>query len=371
MKIRFLAVLAAAVIACMITGCASGDSKAGDIKKKSSDTSSVSENDSSKRSDDPAVPADVTAEESSDEPSSEDKEKAESSQPEESSQAPVDPEPISYDLLSGHYAALTGFDMVTSNEELQKCIEELDEICNTYGYTIAFSYENIESGAQINFNSMKQFMTCSTIKAPYVKSILASGIDLDDVIIKDKNWVGDIVGEDYIASMEMGKSFTAKELIEAAIQRSDNTAYYLLEQHYGWQVFNDLQYQIGANYYVGADWIFTYATTTDMLRSFKDIYYFGEENEQGKWLTELMTDTDVNEQIGKELSKKYKVSQKYGSEFNECYYNDCAIVYADSPFVLCIYSQLPPETDDSNKVFVRLADVFDKINSIIYNDQED
>lgn len=277
-----------------------------------------------------------------------------------------EPEDISPETLYDHSASLSGFSMVKSNKDLEECLDRIDEICSRFGSSLAFSYENIESGAQINYNSEKQFMTCSTIKAPYVKSILASGIDLDEKIVKDKNWFGDVVGEDYIASMNMGTEFTAKELIEAAIQRSDNTAYYLLEQHYGWNVFNSLQYEIGADYYLGQDWIFTYASTSDMLKSYKDIYRFGEENELGEWLTELMTNTDLNEQIGKKLSKKYKVSQKYGSEFNESVYNDCAIVYAQSPFVLCIFTQQYPETEQSNQVFIDLADIFDEINSLIY-----
>lgn len=68
-------------------------------------------------------------------------------------------------------------------------------------------------------------------------------------------------------------------------------------------MFNSLQYEIGADYYLGQDWIFTYASTSDMLKSYKDIYRFGEENELGEWLTELMTDTDLNEQIGKSCRK--------------------------------------------------------------------
>ncbi len=280
----------------------------------------------------------------------------------------VEPEEIAQELLSGHSASLSGFSTVTSNEQLEDCLERIDEICGRFGSALAFSYENIETGAQINYNSQKEFMTCSTIKAPYVKSILASGIDLDEIIVKDKNWMGDIVGEDYIASMDMGTEFTARELIEAAIQRSDNTAYYLLEQYYGWEVFNSLQREIGADYYVGSDWIFTSATTADMLKSYRDIYEFGEESELGLWLTELMTDTDLNEQIGKNLSEKYKVSQKYGSEFNEFVYNDCAIVYAESPFVLCIFTEQAPETEESNQVFLDLADIFDEINSLIYHD---
>lgn len=362
MKNKFLAVACSAALISSLTGCIreSKDSsgvKSGDDVSSFMKTVTSSEDDSEHR--------DMTDMSETDESSDENRDdsKAPESSEEEFSGIPED---ISQDLLYSHSASLSGFSKVKSNEKLEECLKRIDKICAEYGYSLAFSFENIDTGAQINYNSMKQFMTCSTIKAPYVKSILASGIDLNEKIVKDKNWIGDIVGEDYIASMEWGKEFTVKELIEAAIQRSDNTAYYLLEQHFGWDVFNNLQYQIGADYYVGSDWIFTYATTADMLKSYKDIYQFGEENEQGKWLTELMTDTDLNEQIGKNLSEKYKVSQKYGSEFNESVYNDCAIVYAKSPFVLCIFSEQPPETEESNQVFLDLADIFDEINSLIY-----
>ncbi len=280
------------------------------------------------------------------------------------------PEAFDESIAYSHTVTITGVNMVASNEKLDECLAKLDEIAEEFGRDIAFSYENQDTGVQVNYNSNQKFMTCSTIKAPYVKSILASGIDLDEEIVKDKSWSGDVATDSNIAGVPYGTKLTARELIEAAIQNSDNTAYYLLEQHYGWNVFNNLQYEIGANYYVGSSWIFTSATTADMLKSYRDIYEFGEENELGEWLTDLMTDTDVNMQIGKKLSEKYKVSQKYGSEFGERVYNDCAIVYADSPFVLCIYSNQYPETEESSEVFIELADIFDELNSLLISDTD-
>lgn len=273
---------------------------------------------------------------------------------------------ISEELLYNNLISLSNFSKVYSNEELEECLDRLDEISKKFGNSLAFSYENIDTGAQVNYNSNQKFMTCSTIKAPYIKSILEMGIDLDSKLTKNKNWPWDIVGEDVVASMKMGTEFTTKELIEYSIEVSDNTSYYMLEQHYGWSVFNNLNNKIGANYYVGPDWIFTYCTSQDMLRSYKDIYHFGEKNKDGAWLIDLMTKTHLNEQISKNLSKKYKVAHKYGSEFNENVYNDCAIVYANSPFVLSIFSNQRPETKESNKVFIELAEIFDEINSLIY-----
>ena len=46
-------------------------------------------------------------------------------------------------------------------------------------------------------------------------------------------------------------------------------------------------------------------------------------------------------------------------------FNDCAIVYANSPYVLCIFTNQYPETEESCEIFKELALVFDDINSLV------
>ena len=62
------------------------------------------------------------------------------------------------------------------------------------------------------------------------------------------------------------------------------------------------------------------------------------------------------------------MAHKYGSEFNESNFHDCAIVYADSPFVLCIFTDQMPETEESCKVFRELARAFDDVNNLLVTD---
>lgn len=265
--------------------------------------------------------------------------------------------------VNGYYSfTYSDFGKVYSNEELEKCFDRLQDICSNAGFSMSFSYRNIETGAYVGYNQYSRFMTCSTIKAPYIKSILQQGIDLDTVISRDYIWPGDT---GTVVDAPFGTKYTARELIEYSILESDNTAYYLLFNTFGYQSFNSLLYSLGANYSLGDSWIFTYCTSDDMMKCYEDIYKFGESSENGKWLVELMSDTDVNIQIGKALGAKYKVAQKYGSEFNEWVFNDCAVVYADSPFVLCIFTQQYPETEESCQVFRELSLVFDDINTLL------
>lgn len=265
--------------------------------------------------------------------------------------------------LSGYGFKMQGFEKVTSIQDFYDYLDELQNLISNADFNMSFSYENMDTGSSISYNDTRRFATCSTIKTPFAASLLKSGIDLSEKVTKTVNWSGD---SGLVAQAKMGTEFTAKELIKYAIQRSDNTAYYNLVKHFGYRQFNSDLYSVGANYSLGDSWIFTYCTSADMLKCYKEIYEYGKQTSRGKWLTELMTDTDVNRQIGKALDHKYKVSQKYGSDWTERQYHDCAIVYADSPFVLCIFTNQYPETDQSDKVFKEIANIIDRINNVIY-----
>ena len=267
--------------------------------------------------------------------------------------------------ISGNYGfTSSGFDTVYSNEEIQKCFDRLQEICNDSYFPLAFSYKNINTGAYIGYHQYDSYMTCSCVKAPYVKSILEDDIDLDKKIVLNEKWDGD---DGTLSAKDYGTEYTAKELIEYTILESDNTAYQLLCRNFGTQSFNNMQYSLGSNYTLGynGEWIFTYCTSDDMMKDYEDIYYFTEKNKHGIWLKNLMCNCKLNIQIGQALGKKYPVAQKYGTDFIERAFNDCAVVYADSPFVLCIFTSQVPETEESCQVFKDIALVCDDINSLI------
>lgn len=271
-----------------------------------------------------------------------------------------DPEDFDVDGYYDFY--YDGFDKVYSNAEMKKAFDKIEKICSEADFSLSFSYENMDSDVIVSYNTYSQYLTCSTIKAPYIKWVLSQDPDLDEVVVRDVCWPGD---DGRIALEPDGTEYTVRELIEYAIEESDNTAYYLLYRRFGYVGFNDLMYSLGADYCLGDSWIFTYCNVLDMAKCYKDIYEYAQDSDNGKWLTKLMQETDVETQITEALGGKYKVSHKYGSEFNESNFHDCAIVYADSPFVLCIFTDQMPETEESCKVFRELAKAFDDVNNLI------
>ena len=276
-------------------------------------------------------------------------------------------EAVDYDIEDDYSFVLDDFEKVYSNEELEECFDKLQEICDDADFPLSFSYMNVDTGAYVGYRREQSYMTCSCIKAPVIKSLLEDDIDVNETVSRTYTWEGD---GGTVASSEYGTEYTVKELMEYSIIESDNTAYYMLCRHCGVNAFNNMQYKLDSRYTLGWDWIFTYCTTDDMLKDYVDIYEYGEDAKRGEWLIDKMTKCKTNIQIGEALGEKYKVAQKYGSEFSEHVFNDCAIVYADSPFVLCIFTNQTPETEESCRVFKDLALVFDDINSLIAAPEE-
>lgn len=277
------------------------------------------------------------------------------------------PDPVEVDMTPIYNSAawFTKVNTVTSNEELKETIDRLDQLINKMGSKVGIAYQDLTNGITVTYNSNKYFQTCSTIKVPYCKALLESGVSTDELVTITKIYEGAAPGEGHLNYSDLNKQYTVQKLIENAVRLSDNTAYTNLILKYGRWVFNSMQYNKGIAYQLSEGYYFSMASAYEMMKSYKDIYDYSLEDEKGKWLVQLMTECDFNEQISAALSDKYTVAHKYGSDQETKSYSDCAICYAERPFVLCIFTEQPPETDEANKYFQDLAETFGKLNEIL------
>ncbi|MBR6045359.1 MAG: serine hydrolase [Ruminococcus sp.] len=278
---------------------------------------------------------------------------------------PMDPVPVDQNVIASSSVWFSGITTVGNNDEFRACVDELNKLVASYGYKIGFAYENMVTGASIRYNAATRFPSCSTIKVPYVKSLIDSGIDLDEQIPIIKAWYNAEPEPGHLTGADIGKSYPARKLIANAVSLSDNTAYINLIEHYGRYVFNAYAQNHGTNIYLTQGYYFTPLTAGDLLTCYKDVYKLGEATETGKWLCELMQQSSFNMQIGAALGDKYPVSHKYGTDCETNSYHDVAICYAEKPFVLVIMTEQVPETEAANKMFRDAALVFDRLNNVI------
>ena len=266
-------------------------------------------------------------------------------------------------LRDRRFSAADFPEYVYSNRKLKNALDSIDEICREYGGRISFAYRNTDTGASCFYREDTYYGCCSTVKAPYCAALLRTKPDLSEKLTVTELWGGD---DGYISRNGTGRTYTVRDLIRYTIMRSDNSAYLTLVNRFGRKIFNDMNSSLGGDTYLMPDWdIFPECTAKQLLDEYVYIYGQGRKKPLIGWLTRLMQKTDVESQITAQLEEKYAVSHKYGSDRLQVCYHDCAIVYADSPFVLVILTRQEPETKGSDKVFRKLAKQFDIVNEQI------
>lgn len=249
--------------------------------------------------------------------------------------------------------------IVRQNDEYAALMADLNNIMYPYRNTVSFTYENLENGICISYNGDKRYNSCSTIKAPYCKWLLTSGVELDKNFKMTSSSVNGYSGR--IDNMPVGTEFSVEYLIYRTIVFSDNTAYNVLFQNCGYQGFNDMTTALGLTTKLGRGLNYRKVSSNEMRTYFKDIYGYCQ-TEQGAYLRSLLTSCDYDLQIGYALPQ-YEVAEKYGCQSSTRNLHACAIVYADSPFVLTVMSGLNPDDAQSLAIFRQLAEIIDRINT--------
>ena len=254
-------------------------------------------------------------------------------------------------------------------------IGRLRGICRKYEGQVSIYYKDLTVGYSIEYCADEAYQAASVIKAPYVKYLLASGVDLDQKLTM-KSLQG---GDGYIKDQPIGTEFTVGQLMEYAIRYSDNTAYYMLNQEFGFKEFNQYAKQLGIranaenNCTLGLPTPrFGYLSARDVGLYFEDIArYIEKGGERAEKLEKWLTSTTADKQLVAAFKGVYTVAHKYGLQPNpgNTYsqaYHDGGIVYATKPYVLAITTRLEPDTEESNKFFADVARTIDGIHAELH-----
>ncbi len=287
--------------------------------------------------------------------------------------------------------------------------ERLASLCKANGNFVSVYYKDLQRGYTLTFRADEIYQAASVIKAPYVKHLLESGVDLTKKLsLSSKQG-----GSTYIDQFPAGTEFTVEELMEYAIRYSDNTAYYMLNKEFGFDSFNAYAEKLGieANAKRGLTLQFSkprfgYLSARDVGLYFEDIYRYIETGtpEAKKLFSWLITTTEQSQfpaafnaktysmldaesesaagavsnlkdegQLNNAYAARfegYTIGHKYGvQDYGEAWnraYHDGAIVWCEHPYVLVITSNLPTQTAESNKVFHDIAALVDQLQYEFY-----
>ncbi len=252
-------------------------------------------------------------------------------------------------------------------EEAAQAKTALESLLSRYGNTLSVYYVDLETGETFMHNADRAYQAASVVKAPYVKYLLASGVDGSKKLTLSSKQGGSGI----IDQQPVGTQFTVDELMEYAIRYSDNSAYYMLNKEFGFAGFNQYAKELGITANANSNCVLSYPRPRFGYLSARDIGLYMEDiakfiatgSEDAKRLKTWMTSTDETRQLVAAYEDKYTVAHKYGETKNiEYAFHDGAIVYADRPYVLSVASAMEPFTTESLDAFHKIAGYIDTMH---------
>lgn len=222
-------------------------------------------------------------------------------------------------------------------------------------FDIAVYIEFINTGANISINPDLRIFPASLTKIPVAMLIMhkvESGVlDLENYIelkeeYKDSRW-GDLYKN------PTGTKFKIKELIEASIRNSDNTAHNML---YGLIDRDDVAYleeELGLEAFFDTDGKVTAREYTRIFRSLYTSSFLKKDNSQYLLMLLATTNGDSHNYLSKGLEKDTIFAHKFGEKKSEGIFLDSGIIYVPKrPYLITVLiasKTKPPQNTDEAK----------------------
>lgn len=210
-------------------------------------------------------------------------------------------------------SAFGSFEFTTAKQELLQ--SEIDKI-SAKGYNLGFVVMNMNSLSGFSYNADERIYSASTIKGPYVTSLVKS-----DNSLLDKE----------------------KARIDATLMRSSNYDYESLRDQYGDGCFTDFLSETGSDFVIDTTRNFQFMTPRALAEMWAESYVFFKSGETGERLGQIFEKPEVSP-IRNVFSDSFTTRSKAGwvEKNNIRVTNDAGIVYTDNgDYVIVIMTTAP------------------------------
>lgn len=216
-------------------------------------------------------------------------------------------------------SSVVGFKVkIVEKQDAEKAVDELlKDLVGSYGIWV----ESFSSGEGFYINKSKIFKPASLNKIPvlieYYSQVDSGEIDPNkSYILKEKDrWE---YGTGSMQNQPAGTEYSYQEVADLVANQSDNMGALLLSSWVGEKLVDEI-------------------SLNEMAEIFRDLYkdkLVSKESKEKLLLS--LTDTVNEDRITAGVPSGVRVAHKFGSE--EGIVNDCGIVYADEPYVICLMS---------------------------------
>ncbi|WP_052342561.1 serine hydrolase [Bacillus sp. EB01] len=259
-------------------------------------------------------------------------------------------------LMPGH-ASAAGY-LTARQNFLDKLAPELNRYIKTAGGTISLQYQDLVTGDYYVLRNTTAGKAASTIKLPlaiYVMELASKGkLDLEQKLTyKSHHYNG---GSGVIQYDKVGTKYTIRDLVKKSMVHSDNIAFVMLRERVGKSNFIAYMKSLGAQYAYPNGQNMT--SPRDLIIYAKKLYSFSKTSPLGKELDGYLRKTVYNTTIPKGIPG-VPIAHKVGMIPNSLIYNDVAVVYDKTPYVLAIMTK-NISYEKSQKVIAGIASIIHK-----------
>ena len=232
---------------------------------------------------------------------------------------------------------------LAEDEEIKTLIAEIKTANNLTADNFAFFYYNPQTQKYYFDNQDKYFKGASTVKVPvamiYYDKIKNGEFTLESTLqyTSDDYEAG---GGTTASTYSVGDYIPISFLLEQSIINSDNTAVNILIDGIGYRKCRELMAQYSDEEFI--DDFYT-SNLTKASFGFDIINHIYQNQENYQELIGYMKQSSFGEYLKKYISE-YDVAHKYGSYAGNVH--DYGIVFADSPYLIGVYTQNVPDADE-------------------------
>lgn len=231
---------------------------------------------------------------------------------------------------------------------------------------VSYYFRDLNNGSWFGFNEKEEFSPASLMKVPLLMYILKEAEQNPSILETQIEYVRGTDVQQFIPpeqSVEVGKTYSVKQLIEYAIIESDNEAAVLLAQFVGLENFSSIFKDLGLALPPTVEGIGS-MSVRDYASFFRILFnasYLSQASSEGA-LT-LLAQTKFKNGLVAGVPQEVLVAHKFGErEFEgQKQLHDCGIVYSGkNPYLLCIMTR--------GKDFNELAKVIAELSRTTYEE---
>lgn len=229
--------------------------------------------------------------------------------------------------------------------EIQSVIDKA--ISENKAEYVSVYFRDLNNGTWFGINESEDFFPASLMKLPLLIYFLKQAENNPNILDTEVDYVSgkETTPQFYKTNnpVEIGKTYTVKELLEHAIKYSDNNAALLLYQITDKKGFEKIlpEFGIGMPKETGQDFVNVKSYAAFFRILFNASYLSHEYSESALG---LLSKTEFNSGLTAKLPKSVVVSHKFGETQNDStgqkQLHNCGIVYyPNKPYLICVMTR--------------------------------